>query len=114
MESEEVQKGNKPDFHSDLFILECKSSKYINFKNTLGREESPEQQLKSYLESEEFSRGFGMIFSLEKLHVYKFVDGKLNPLPNLSFSLVDFLENKVNNIDQFIKRFLVKPITIEE
>ena len=114
LESEEVQKGNKPDFHSDLFILECKSSKYRNFKDTLGREESPEQQLKRYLESEEFSREFGMIFSLEKLHVYKLIDGELKLLPNLSFSLVNFLENKDNDIDQFIKKFFVKPITIEE
>ena len=28
---EEVQKGNKPDFHSKYFILECKSTKYKIF-----------------------------------------------------------------------------------
>ncbi|MCP6719016.1 MAG: hypothetical protein KJI71_02145 [Patescibacteria group bacterium] len=51
---EVVQKGNKPDFHSDRFILECKSTKFTSFAE--GKEESPEEQLKRYLESPEFSR----------------------------------------------------------
>ena len=94
LESEDVQKGNKPDFHTDMFILECKSSKYREFDEKLGREESPEEQLKRYLESKVFSREFGMIFSLEKLQVYKLIDGELKILPNLSFSLMPDLEFK--------------------
>lgn len=70
---EEVQKGNKPDFHSDTFILECKSTRYKDFSEKLGREESPKEQLKRYLESPEFSREYGIIISLEKLQVYRLI-----------------------------------------
>lgn len=111
---EEVQKGNKPDFHTDIFILECKSTKYHNFSDKYGREESPEEQLKRYLESPEFSREYGIIFSLDRLQVYKLVNGELKIVERLSFSLVDFFENKSSDIDKFISKFYVKPITIDE
>jgi len=111
---EETKKGNKPDFYTDGFIFECKSSKYKHFKEKYGREESPEDQLKRYLESSEFEREFGIIFSLDKLSVYKLVDSELKPVPELSFSLLDFFENKDSNIDVFLSKFHVKPITNEE
>ncbi|MFX1450549.1 MAG: N-6 DNA methylase [Promethearchaeota archaeon] len=111
---EEAQKGNKPDFHSSTFILEYKSTKYKNFSEKYGRDESPEEQLKRYLESTEFSREFGLIFSLDKLYVYKLVDGELHQINELSFSLVDFFENKASNIDKFISKFYIKPITLDE
>ncbi|MHA1376702.1 MAG: hypothetical protein ACTSR7_20670 [Promethearchaeota archaeon] len=63
---EETKKGNKPDFYTDSFIFECKSTKYKHFKEKYGREESPEEQLKRYLKSSEFAREFGIIFSLDK------------------------------------------------
>ena len=111
---EEVQKGNKPDFHSTEFILECKSTRYKNYSEKYGRDESPEEQLKRYLESSEFSREFGLIFSLDKLFVYKLIDGELKKIDDLSFSLVDFYESKPSNIDKFITKFYVKPITLDE
>ncbi|KKK43421.1 MAG: hypothetical protein Lokiarch_27130 [Candidatus Lokiarchaeum sp. GC14_75] len=64
---EDVQKGNKPDFHSDLYILECKSTKYKDFSESMGKDEIPEEQLKRYLETTEFSREYGIITSLERL-----------------------------------------------
>ncbi len=96
---EEVQKGNKPDFHTKTFILECKSTKYQNFTDKYGREESPEEQLKRYLESPEFSREYGIIFSLDKAHVYKLINDELRIVENLSFSLVDFFENRSSIIN---------------
>ena len=111
---EEVQKGNKPDFHSATFILECKSNKYQDFTEKYGREESPEEQLKRYLESPEFSREFGIVFTFDKINVYKLVDDELRIIENLSFSLLDFFENKSSNINNFISKFYVKPITIDE
>ena len=111
---EEVQKGNKPDFHTKTFILECKSTKYQNFTDKYGREESPEEQLKRYLESPEFSREYGIIFSLDKIHVYKLINDELRIVENLSFSLVDFFENRSSNINKFVSKFYVEPITIDE
>ncbi|MFW9873643.1 MAG: hypothetical protein ACFFG0_11100 [Candidatus Thorarchaeota archaeon] len=74
---EDVQKGNKPDFYSDNFVMECKSSRYRTFSEKYGREENPEEQLKRYMESKEFKRSYGILFSLDKLFVYKLIDGKL-------------------------------------
>lgn len=111
---EEVQKGNKPDFHSDTFILECKSTRYKDFSEKLGREESPKEQLKRYLESPEFSREYGIIISLEKLQVYKLIDGELKMINSLSFSFLDFYEGESPNLIKFISKFYVKPLTIEE
>jgi len=111
---EEIQRGNKPDFHSDKFIVECKSSRYKNFSEKYGREETPEEQLKRYLETPEFFREYGILFSLEKLFVYKLVDGELKLVENLSFSILEFFEGKSTNIDNFITEFYVRPITIEE
>ena len=111
---EEIQKGSKPDFHSDAFIFECKSSRYRDFSEKLGREETPEEQLKRYLESSEFSRDYGILFSFDKLYVYKLVDSELRMVENLSVSLVDFCEGKKTNIENFITEFYVRPVSIEE
>ena len=111
---EEVQKGNKPDFCTDNFVMECKSSRYRTFNEDYGREETPEEQLKRYLESIEFKREFGIIFSLEKLFVYKLIEDKLTLIDNLSFSLIDFYEGKSTNISKFIAKFYVKPLNIDE
>jgi len=111
---EDVQKGNKPDFHSDLYILECKSTKYKDFSDSMGKEETPEEQLKRYLETTEFSREYGIITSLERLQVYKLIDGDLKTVNSLSFSFLDFFENKPTNIIKFISKFYIKPLTIEE
>ena len=111
---EEVQKGNKPDFHTPTFILECKSSRYKDFSEKSRKGESPEDQLQRYLETPEFSREFGILFSLDKLNVYKFIDGSLTYVSNLSFSLVDFFENQKTNINNFISKFFAKPLTTDQ
>lgn len=109
---EVVQKGNKPDFHSDGFLLECKSTRFKSF--TEGKEESPEDQLKRYLESPEFSREYGIIVTLERVQVYRLVEGILKVVDALSFSLLDFFERKPSNITKFISKFYAEPLTSSE
>jgi len=111
---EDVQKGNKPDFHSDRFLLECKSTRFKNFAEDLVKEESADDELKRYLESPEFSREFGIILTLERLKVYRLIDGELKTVDSLSFSFLDFFEKRDSKIVKFISKFYVKPLTITE
>jgi len=108
---EEEQQGNKPDFYSDRFILECKSSKYDDFSKRIDRIESPKEQLERYLKSREFQRDYGMLFSLDRFEVFKLVDGHIEKLDHLSFSLIKILENEVSNFENFVNTFYVQPIT---
>jgi len=111
---EEEQKGNKPDFYSDKFILECKSSKYDDFSRAIDRIESPLEQLKRYLKSGEFHREYGILFSLDRFEVFKLIDDNLEKLEHISFSLVDFLENSAPNFEKFISTFYIQPISKEQ
>jgi type I restriction-modification system DNA methylase subunit len=111
---EEEQKGNKPDFYTDKFILECKSSKYDDFSKVIDRIESPKQQLKRYLKSKEFSREFGILFSLDRFEVFKLVDDTLEELSHLSFSFIDFINGDTQNLENFVTKFYVKPISKDE
>ena len=111
----EVQEeGNKPDFYSDEFILECKSSKYSDFSERMGRFESPKEQLQRYLESREFSRDYGIIFSLDRFEVYILTENSLSLVDNLSFSLLDLYENSPNNFENFIRTFYCSPLSLDD
>lgn len=111
---EEEQEGNKPDFYSNTFILECKSSRYDDFSKRIDRMESPKQQLERYLKSKEFQRDYGMLFSLDRMEVFKLVDGNLEKLEHLSFSLIDVLEKDISNFENFVNTFYVQPITKDQ
>ncbi|MBD3215030.1 MAG: N-6 DNA methylase [Candidatus Lokiarchaeota archaeon] len=111
---EEEQQGNKPDFYSDTFILECKSSRYDDFSKRVDRIESPKEQLERYLKSREFQREYGILFSLDRLEVFKLVDGDLEKLDHLSFSLINVLGNDISNFEKFVNTFYVKPISKDQ
>lgn len=111
----EVQEErNKPDFYTEKFILECKSSKYSDFSERMGREESPKEQLMRYLKSNEFYRDYGILFSLDRFEVYKLINGNLELIENLSFSLIDFYEEQITNFENFISIFYSYPLSITE
>jgi len=106
--------GDKPDFYSDKFILECKSSKYSDFSETMGREESPEEQLERYLKSKGFSREYGILFSVDRFEVYQIISDKLTLIEDLTFSLVNLYDSCSTNFERFLKMFYCSPLTIDE
>ncbi len=111
---EEESEGNKPDFHTSKFILECKSTKYKDFSDSMGREETPLEQLKRYLKSKEFKRDYGILFSLDRFEVYVLKDSNMIMIDDLSFSLINTFENLRTNIDNFIEKFYVSPLSTKE
>ncbi|MHA1147766.1 MAG: N-6 DNA methylase [Promethearchaeota archaeon] len=111
---EDVGEGNKPDFHTDSFILECKSTKYKNFAEVKDGDESPLDQLIRYLKSKYFKRDYGILFSLDRFEVYSLKQNELVLIEDLSFSLIDFYEQKTSNFNNFLKKFYSLPIKREE
>ncbi|MHA1755344.1 MAG: HsdM family class I SAM-dependent methyltransferase, partial [Promethearchaeota archaeon] len=111
---EERQYGNKPDFYSENFILECKSTRYDDFSKKIGGKESPIEQLERYLRSEGFNQKYGILFSLDRCEVYTLQNSKLKKMPHLSFSLVELLQGKDTNFNNFISTFYVHPLSIKE
>lgn len=112
---EEEEKGNKPDFHSNSFVFECKSSKYKDFSEKIGRLESPQEQLVRYLKSKEFSREYGILFSFDRIEIYKLLkDENLKLIEGLTFSLVELYEGKSTNFENFISKFYVSPLSIDD
>ncbi|KKN57208.1 hypothetical protein LCGC14_0564540 [marine sediment metagenome] len=111
---EEAEEGNKPDFHTESFILECKSTKYKDFAEIKDRKEPPIDQLTRYLKSKTFKREFGILFSLNRFEVFSLKNNKLILIEDLSFSLLEFYEQKPTNFDNFLRKFYSIPLRREE